>query len=272
MNLSSDGRGSFSFTIHGFHDFVDESVARLDLKAEAADFVVCISDFTKSQLCRITPPSLWDRFHVIRCGVDLEQFSLRTAAPRHARPRRAMVGRLSPEKGHLVVLQAIVLLAREGVDVDLEIIGGGPFEGTLAQEARRLNLEGNVRFSGELEPHEVAARLAEADVFCMASFAEGLPVSIMEAMALGVPVVSTWISGIPELARNEVTALLVAPGNAGELARALQRLIGDAGLRDRLARAGRDAVVRDYERRENALKLVRLLRPSIDAAVRQIQE
>jgi glycosyltransferase involved in cell wall biosynthesis len=272
MNLSSNGRGSFSFTIHGFHDFVDESVARLDLKARAADFVVCISDFTKSQLCRITPPSLWDRFHVIRCGIDLDRFSLRTAGPRHVRPRIAMVGRLSPEKGHLVVLRAIALLTLEGVNVDLEIIGGGPFKGTIAEEARRLNLEENIRFSGELEPHDLAARLAEADVFCMASFAEGLPVSIMEAMALGVPVVSTWISGIPELARNEVTALLVPPGNAEELASALKRLIQDGGLRERLARAGRDAVVRDYVRRENALKLVELLRPSVDAKLRRIQE
>jgi glycosyltransferase involved in cell wall biosynthesis len=259
MNISSRERSSFSFTIHGFHDFVDEAVARLDLKAKAAEFVVCISDFTKSQLCRITPPILWDRFHVIRCGIDLELFPKRAYGPRRASKRVAMVGRLSPEKGHLIVLRAIEMLAKGGTSVDLEIIGDGPLRQTIADEATRLGLSERVVFSGELESVEVAARLTEADVFCMASFAEGLPVSLMEAMALGVPVVSTWISGIPELARDEVTALLVPPGNAEELARALKRLIDDADLGTRLANAGRRAVAASYVRRSNALSLVDLL-------------
>jgi glycosyltransferase involved in cell wall biosynthesis len=170
-----------------------------------------------------------------------------------------MVGRLSPEKGHLIVLRAIEMLAKGGTSVDLEIIGDGPLRQTIADEATRLGLSERVVFSGELESVEVAARLTEADVFCMASFAEGLPVSLMEAMALGVPVVSTWISGIPELARDEVTALLVPPGNAEELARALKRLIDDADLGTRLANAGRRAVAASYVRRSNALSLVDLL-------------
>ncbi len=258
------GRGaSWSFTLHGPHDLFDEKIARMDLKAASASFVACISDFARSQLCRMTDPAHWDRFHVVRCGIDPGAFPLRPSRPIGRPPRIVTVGRIAPEKGHLVLIQALRLLADQGIAAEVEIIGGGPFEAAVRREAARLGVADRTIFAGELLPDELAARLAAADIFCMASFAEGLPISIMEAMAVGLPVVCTWISGIPELAVDGATAMTVPPGNAPALAVALKRVIEDAPLRERLIAAARAEVVRLHTRDHNVAALDALFREQI---------
>jgi colanic acid/amylovoran biosynthesis glycosyltransferase len=117
-----------------------------------------------------------------------------------------------------------------------------------------------VRLDGELTPDEVRDALTEAQVFCLPSFSEGLPVSIMEAMAAGVPVVTSWIAGIPELAQSEVTALTVPPGRADALADALQRLLTDQALAARLAIAARRRVEELHDQRKNGAAMADLLR------------
>lgn len=267
LNFDQRAACTWSFTIHGFHDFVNETESRLDLKAASASFVICISDFTKSQLCRVTNPQHWDRIHVIRCGIDLSAFPMRRAQPIRQVPRIVMVGRLSPEKGHGILLDAVSKLAKAGVPLEVEFIGDGPFGEELRKLAIQLGLEKSVIFSGELLPDEVARRLSDADIFCMASFAEGLPISIMEAMAVGVPVVTTWIGGIPELALNDVTALTVPPGNSDALAGAIKRLVGNSQLGKRLASAGRAAVERMHSRDSSGAELAALFKTQIDSAV-----
>lgn len=252
MNFRSNAPVTWSFTIHGFQDFVDEAVARLDLKAHSAAFVVCVSDFTRSQLCRITPPNLWDGFHVIRCGIDLKQFALRPARPLPTQPRIVMVGRLSSEKGQLILLQAVAQLVSDGLKAELLLIGDGPLKGALEQEVIRLGLGDRVALRGELAPAEVNEELRKADIFCLPSFAEGLPVSIMEAMAIGVPVVSTFIGGIPELAKDGKTALTVPAGNVEALAEALKRMIADHVLRQNMIVAAREEVEEYHDRDRNA--------------------
>lgn len=266
LNFERASRCTWSFTIHGFQDFVEENAARLDLKAASAAFVVCISDFTKSQLCRVTDPRYWNRFHVVRCGIDLSAFPLRAPRPMRAIPRIVIVGRLSAEKGHGILLDAVRILADAGVDVEVEIVGDGPFGETIRRQEEALGLSGRVIYAGELQPSEVARRLADADIFCMASFAEGLPISIMEAMAIGVPVVTTWIGGIPELAVDGVTALTVPPGNSDALAAALKRLIEDPVLAAKLAEHGRRAVEKLHSRGPNSAAIV-----SLFASVGQIE-
>jgi glycosyltransferase involved in cell wall biosynthesis len=159
-------------------------------------------------------------------------------------------------------------LADEGVPVEVEFIGDGPFADAMDRQASRIGVENHLTRSGELLPDEVARRLADADIFCMASFAEGLPISIMEAMALGVPVVTTWVGGIPELAQNEVTALTVPPGNSDALAAAIKRLTGETILRKRLVVAARAAVERMHSRAANADKLTELYRAQLQSRVR----
>lgn len=252
INSTSAKPMTWSFTIHGFQDFVDNAIARLDLKAESAKFVFCISDFTKSQLCRVTDPRFWDRYHVIRCGIDLNAFPQRPAPQMRKVPRIVTVARLSPEKGHLILLHALKLLRDEGTHAQLQIVGSGPFEHPIRREADLLGVGDAVIFTGEQLPEDVSKLLAEADVFCLPSFSEGLPVSIMEAMAVGVPVVSTWISGIPELAINEVTSLTVPASNAPALATALKRIINDETLRNTLIQNARDEVERMHSIEKNA--------------------
>lgn len=267
LNFDADRRCTWSFTIHGFHDFVNETESRLDLKAASAGFVICISDFTKSQLCRVTDPRYWDRFHVIRCGIDLAAFLMRESRTRREVPRIAIVGRLSPEKGHGILLEAVSKLSTSGVPTEVEVIGDGPFAEEIRKLAVELGIEKKVILLGELLPDEVARRLADADIFCMASFAEGLPISIMEAMAVGVPVVTTWVGGIPELALNEVTALTVPPGNSEALALAIKRLVADPALAERLTSAARKAVEHAHSRDANGVELAGLFRSQIGSAV-----
>jgi colanic acid/amylovoran biosynthesis glycosyltransferase len=254
-----DGAGwTFSFTIHGFQDFVNELDARLDLKAANAAFVICVSDFTRSQLMRVSDPAHWNKFHVVRCGIDVGAFRFRPPPPLSDTPRILVVARVSPEKGHIVLLRAVQALHLEGVAARVEIVGTGDFLADVRAEATRLGVDHLVDFLGELPVHEVQRRLAGADVFCLPSFAEGLPVSIMEAMAIGVPVVTTFISGIPELAVHEHTALVVPAGNVESLADAFRTILTKPELRDRLATAARHAVETRHSNTTNVAELFRI--------------
>jgi colanic acid/amylovoran biosynthesis glycosyltransferase len=229
----------FGFTIHGFHDFVDPAESRLELKARDAAQVLCVSDFTRSQLCLLTPPELWNRFTVARCGIDLSAFPFRVPAPAHGLPTVLAVGRLSPEKGFEVLLDALAILRDRGTQLRLVLVGDGPLRSALEGQAMRAGLSKFVEFEGELAPDDVRKQLDEADMFCLPSLSEGLPISIMEAMAVGVPVVTTWVAGIPELAVSGVTALTVPPGRVDALAIALDQLAEDEALRLRIAKAAR---------------------------------
>lgn len=264
-NLDEPGRWSWSFTIHGFQDFVNERDARLDLKAESASFIVCVSDFTRSQLMRITRPELWPRYEIVRCGVDPEQFAYRPRLEVADRPCIAIVARVSPEKGHMVLVHAVSILRDRGLDVVVDVVGGGGFAADVEVEATRSGVADRIRFIGELQSDQVADRLATADVYCLPSFAEGLPVSIMEAMATGIPVVSTYISGIPEIVEHRRTGLTVPAGNAEALADALYDLLTDRALRGDVVAAARLEVERHYDTERNVAELRELFRAAIDA-------
>ncbi|MFV0260110.1 MAG: glycosyltransferase family 4 protein [Acidimicrobiales bacterium] len=239
---SGDPEWGFSYTVHGFHDFVDDQELRLDRKTAEAKFVVGISDFTRSQLMRTSSVEDWDRIHVVRCGIDLDAFTYRDPRPLPARPVIMLVGRLSAEKGVEVLLDALARLTAAGRDLELRIVGDGPDRPGLEKRVSELGLGDRVDFLGELPPAEVSERLADADVFCLPSFAEGLPVAIMEAMARGVPVVATSIAGIPELVVDGVTGALSPAGSVDGLVVALQRLLTDDRTRLGLARRARDRV------------------------------
>jgi glycosyltransferase involved in cell wall biosynthesis len=258
LNANAGERCRWSFTIHGFQDFVDTTSARLDLKAHSAAFIACISDFTRAQLCQATHPSTWERFKVVRCGIDPDFLTERSPEPFRTTPIVVVVGRLSPEKGHRILLEALSILAHSGVVMRAQFIGDGPFGPTLRHEAEKLGIASQIEFAGERLPHEVSDMLADADMFCLPSFSEGLPVSLMEAMAIGVPVVTTWISGIPELARHGETALMVPAGNSAALAEALRQMASDAHLRQQLVRNARRAVEEQHDFRRNARTLASL--------------
>ena len=258
--LSWDARVGFSFTIHGFHDFADPAETRLDLKAPAAAAVVCVSDFTRGQLFLQADPATWTRAEVIRCGIDLNEWRF-TPRPRgDGAPTIVAIGRLSPEKGFTILLDAVALLRDAGVAARLLLVGDGPERATLEAAIDRHALADRVTLAGELPPAAVRERLREADVFCLPSFSEGLPVSIMEAMAAGVPVVTTWIAGIPELAENGVTALTVPPARSDALAAALRTMIEEPATAARLAVAARARVEERHDQATNGRAMAELMR------------
>lgn len=258
--LSWEQRVGFSFTIHGFHDFADPAETRLDLKASAATAVVCVSDFTRGQLFLQTPPGIWPRAHVIRCGIDLAAWRFAPQPRGDGPPTVIAIGRLSAEKGFTVLIDAMARLRDAGVAARLLLVGHGPERAAVEAAIEHHALGDRITLAGELAPDAVRARLREADIFCLPSFSEGLPVSIMEAMAAGVPVVTTWIAGIPELAENGVTALTVPPARADTLADALRSLIDDPDLCLRLAKAGRVRVEERHDQATNGGAMAALLR------------
>lgn len=236
---------SWSFTMHGPTEFADVRAFRLADKARDAAFVVCISDFARSQLMAVLPEERWDRLEVVHCGVDPSQF--RPPADRAARapgaPLRVLcVGRLVPEKGEAVLVDALARLRDAGRAVEATFVGDGPSRAALEARVRALGLADRVTFTGAVGQSEIRGLYARADVFCLPSFAEGVPVVLMEAMAMELPVVTTRITGVPELISDGQDGLLVAPGRADALADALARIDDDPQLAARLGAAGRVTV------------------------------
>lgn len=251
---------TWSMTIHGWHEFTAEREARLSEKIAAAKFVVCVSDYTRAQLYRIANASDRAKIHVVRCGVDLTRFSARVTEPSNTPPRVAIVARVSPEKGHLVLVEAVATLLADGRDVTVDVVGPEVDEyGDVVRRSAEAAAVGDAFvWHGALPPHDVANVLAQVDVFCLPTFAEGLPVVIMEAMARGVPVVTTYIAGIPELAVDHVTALVVPAARADLLADALTEVLTDSALRGRLTAAATTAVHEHHDISQNAKALAKL--------------
>ncbi|HSK34751.1 MAG TPA: glycosyltransferase family 4 protein [Propionicimonas sp.] len=244
--VDPDGGWRWSFTMHGPTEF--EAVERFDLsgKVADADAVACISDFTRSQLMRLSAPSDWPKLDVVHMSVDTERF-VPPAAPRTDGPLRILdVGRLVPEKGAPVLLDAVDLLTQRGVAVELRLVGGGDLDAELGRIIEERGLGDRVTLVGSVGQDEILSQYHWADVFCLPSFAEGLPVVLMEAMATELPVVTSTINGIPELVKDCSNGYLLPPGRADLLADALARLASDPELRRKLGNQARTDVIEGF--------------------------
>lgn len=236
----------YSLTVHGPDEFYDARGHALREKVMHAKFVLCISDFARSQLMNLAPSCHWDKLHVWRRGVDTGLFQ---PVPRPAENECftiISVGRLVDAKGHLVLLRAVKRLHDAGRPLRLFLIGEGPLEAELKNWVCSHGLQNVVTLTGRIEPGQVREYYACADCFALASFAEGMPLVLMEAMAMGVPCVATQIAGIPELLHDEREGLLVAAGDEVGLAAAIGVLVDDPDLRGKLGRAGRARIAADY--------------------------
>lgn len=250
----------WSFTMHGPTEFDDVTRFALRDKVEHAAFVACISDYCRSQLQKLVGPELWDKLTIVHCGLPGPQMadSVPVTPADHGGFRVLCVGRLVPEKGQAILLEAASALRRRGLALSVTLVGDGPARASLEAEARRLGIGGDVTFLGALGRDTVARLYSETDAFCLPSFAEGVPVVLMEAMAAGLPVVTTRIAGVPELVEDEVSGAVVAPGRSEPIAEALGRLAADPELRGRWGAAGREKVMRDYDVADSAEILERL--------------
>jgi len=233
----------YGVTAHAYDIF--QETALLGPNLAAADRVFTVSRANLEHLASRAPAEGWraESFALLRCGIDLAEFPYRDPPPPRAPARLVCVARLIPKKGHAGLLDALALLRGEGRSVELELIGEGPLHGPLAARAARADLAGAVRWLGALPEAEVAERMRGADVAVLASrIAEdgdrdGLPVVLVEAMALGVPVVATRVAGIPELV-SEAAGWLAPPDRPDLLAAALRAAL-DAPAAERGARARR---------------------------------
>ena len=232
------------FTVHGPDEFYHVGEQQLEKKFAAAKFIICISDFAKSQVMKYTAFTEWDKLHINYLGVDTTQFSPSPQAHNNEIPVLLCVGRLVNAKGQGVLLQAAKTLIDRGVNFTLQIVGDGPDKIDLEKFSATHQLTQHVNFMGKVNHDQIQQLQQKADVFVLPSFAEGIPIVLMEAMACGTPCVTTHITGIPELFTHDHDGLLVRPGNAIMLADALERLITQTDTRDRLKTAAL-ATVRD---------------------------
>ncbi|MGA8338255.1 MAG: glycosyltransferase [Solirubrobacteraceae bacterium] len=256
---AADGT-TWSFTMHGPTEFDDVSRFTIAEKIRSAAFVACISDYCRAQMMRLVEPSEWEKLAVVRCGLDARRLpaSRPDVAPDGGPLRVLTIGRLVPDKGQMLLLRALAELRDNGVPATLTMIGDGPDRAVLERAAQRLHLADCVEFTGSLGQPEVAERFESADVFCLPSFAEGLPVVLMEAMSHCLPVVATRIAGVGELVEDGVSGALVSPARIDQLLAALARLADDPDLRWGWGQAGRARVERDYDVNRSAQALARL--------------
>lgn len=251
---------TFSMTVHGPDEFYDAPGYRLGEKIAGASFVCCIGTYARSQLMKLSPVADWDKFEVSPLGVDPATFTPRPFRE-HPQPFEIIcVGRLVPAKGQHILVAAVDRLARAGRAVRLRVVGDGPDRAALEHDVAARGLAGHVVFEGAVNQDRIRALYAQADAFALASFAEGIPVVLMEAMAMEIPCVTTCITGIPELIRDGIDGLLVAPSDDEALAAALGRLMDDAALRRRLGEAGRRRVDEKYHLSRNTDRLAEIFR------------
>ena len=221
---------AWSFTMHGPTELYSTERFNLARKVDKADGVICISQYTRSQLMYLSDAANWAKLRVVHCGADLARYPYRPPRPPDGKLSVLCVARLAPQKGLDILVRAIGALVAGGTDAQLTIVGSGPLEVSLRRSAERLGIAGRVSFTGAVGQDDMAGYYAKADVFCLPSLAEGLPVVLMEAMATGRPVVATRIMGIPELVEEGASGFLVAPGDIDELAGALGELAGFPGF------------------------------------------
>jgi colanic acid/amylovoran biosynthesis glycosyltransferase len=255
----------FSFTIHGNSEFDFPAGLLLADKIRAARFVSCVTHFGRSQAMRSVEPEHWSKMIIVRAGIEpplhaLEQsgHTLTVTPPQEGAPMKLVcVARLAPAKGHVGLIQAFAQVVREGIPVTLELLGGGPSQADVEAEIARFGLQDRVKLHGHVPEHEAFQAMANATAVVLASFIEGLPCVLMEALALGVPVVAPCLAGIPELVENGVSGLTFAPGDWSGLARALITMLRDPALRTRLAREGKERVEAEFFVSESVTPLTR---------------
>jgi glycosyltransferase involved in cell wall biosynthesis len=250
----------FSITLHGPDEFRDTVGFGMREKVANSAFISTISQYARSQIMLASNPEDWPKIEICRLGVDPAVF---LPGPERAEPvvfRMICVGRLAPVKAQRILIQACTRLVSSGWRLQLHLVGSGPDSASLRQFVESSGMAENVVFEGPRNQDEVIALYRNADVFALASFGEGIPVVLMEAMAMEIPCVATWVNGIPELIRSNEEGLLVAPSDVEGLSRAIERLLENRDLRLHLGRAGRQRVLQDYDLQKNSAALAEAFR------------
>ena len=244
-----------SMTIHGPQEFVNPIDFGIREKVRAARFVSAISHFGKSQLMLWSCPADWQKLEVTPLGIDCAGWVPVTFRECPTPFHLISVGRLAPAKGYPLLLEAVAALVSEGRDIHLTLVGEGPEHSQLADQARRLGIAHKIVFAGWKTQTELHDLYRTSDLCVLSSFAEGIPVVFMEAMALGVPCIAPRIAGIPELIRDGVDGFLVTPASVEELVAAIGQIMDQPALRQQMSLSSRERVAEKYNLRKNARHL-----------------
>jgi colanic acid/amylovoran biosynthesis glycosyltransferase len=255
------GGPTYSFTVHGPEEFDRSTGIALAAKIQHAAFVVGISSFGRSQLYRWCDHQDWPKIHIVHCGVD-DAYLTQPMKPIPLAPHIVCVGRLCEQKGQLLLVEAVRRLVAQGVACRLTLVGDGPMRGAIAAQIHQHQLENHIILTGNATGEEVQQHLLQARAFVLPSFGEGLPVAIMEALALGRPVVTTYIAGIPELVQPGVNGWLVPAGSIEDLVEAIGQVLATSVAQLAvMGQHGAAAVARAHNIHGSAAKLVKLFEP-----------
>lgn len=253
---------TYSFTVHGPDIFFHRMLMRE--KVAGAKFIRCVSTFNKAFLCGLYSSVTENKVEVVHVGVNPDLYVSGDLPFPKTKVQILTVAALNKTKGFPFLVDAVSRLAKEGIDIECNIVGTGPRRGDIEQWAKHFGVADRVHLLGLLPQHEIARRLRECDVFVLPSMIaldgsmDGLPVALIEAQAAGRPVVASTISGIPELVEDGVNGFLVDSTHAERIAEAIRRLAADARLREAMGRAGQDKVRRNFHIRVTGERLMAL--------------
>jgi colanic acid/amylovoran biosynthesis glycosyltransferase len=249
------GGPEWSFTVHGPEEFDEARALGLAEKIKRAEVVVAVSSFGRSQLYRLVDQTLWPKIHVVHCGLDADYLGPAVAPAPDSR-RLICVGRLCEQKGQLLLIEAVRTLDATGIDFQLVLAGDGELRAEIEELVARYNLQAKVRITGWISGQQVRQEILAARALVLPSFAEGLPVVLMEAMALRRPVISTYVAGIPELVTSGEHGWLVAAGDVSALVKAMRACL-EASI-ENLTMMGEAASQRVLARHNAAVQSARL--------------
>lgn len=218
------GGPSYSFTVHGPEEFDKPQAIKLAEKIRQSAFVVAISAFGRSQLLRLVEHEYWSKIKVVHCGLE-PGFYQGVDSSYPLAPRLVCVGRLCEQKGQLLMVEAARALSAKGINYEIVFAGDGEMRPAVEALIREYGLEKKISITGWISSDQVREQILAARALILPSFAEGLPVVIMEAMALKRPVLTTYIAGIPELVENRVNGFLVEAGSVDVLTAAIETML-----------------------------------------------
>ena len=256
---------SFSFTAHAKDIFVNPIL--LPDKIKEAKFIIAISEYNRRYLqAFVATQDPIQKIHLVHCGIDVQKFSLTRGRSPNNQPVILSVGRLVEKKGYVYLIKACKLLVAQGYDFRCVIVGNGPQETFLKRMVIENHLSEHVIFSGAVFQEDLINFFITSDIFVLPCIIagdkdmDGIPVSLMEAMSMEIPPISTSISGIPELIEDLKTGLTVPPKDEKTLARAIGKLIEDEELRTKLGKAGRNKVIESFEIKKNTIRLYNIFK------------
>ncbi len=249
------GGPTFSFTCHGPDEFDKPQLIHLGEKVRGSSMVAAVSSFGRSQIYRWARKEDWSKVHVVRCGVD-DAYLSHVPTPVPAALRIVSVGRLSEQKGQLLLVRAVAALVKKGLEIELVLVGDGPMRADIEQVIADEGIARSVRITGYVSGDVVKQEILGARAFVLPSFAEGLPVAIMEALALARPVVSTYVAGIPELVVPGRTGWLVPAGSVDALVPVIEAVLTtDPERLSAMGKNGQAAVRAQHDVRVSAAQL-----------------